>query len=119
MLEDMVAGGRRPQGSLEAADLPVAVINMEKCKTATDGRGAAISCGASEGGGDALAEKHDANGNAVRRAMQTLHRQVNERRVAAVTICTTTAMARQGSGDARVRSLVAPAACYLPRKRRC
>lgn len=45
-----------------------------------------MSCGASNGDGGALAEKNGADGNAVQRAVQALHRQVNEKRVAAVTI---------------------------------
>jgi hypothetical protein len=75
-----------------AATLPVAVINMETCKTVIDGRGAAMSCGASNGDCRALGEKHDTNGNAVRRAVQVLHGQINKRRVATVSICMTLTM---------------------------
>jgi len=82
----MAAERRWPQGSLMTAGLPVVFNDMEKCRTATDGRGAAMSCGASNGDGGALAEKNGADGNAVQRAVQALHRQVNEKRVAAVTI---------------------------------
>ena len=66
-------------------------MTWDKCRTATDGRGAAISCDAPNGNGGTLAVKHDADVNAVRRA---LHRQICEKRVAALAICMTVAMAR-------------------------